>query len=150
MCGIKREESSLPTVHRRNHPAYQPSSLDVVDKYNQKPRNTSRNQGTNMNQQAVPKENKSMVFTKKSKRTSPGLVAQLDRVLSQFAKVVGSIPSQGTCKNQPVDTPVSATTDRCVCLSLSLPSSLPLPHFLSFSLKSISKNLRKKNHQENV
>lgn len=80
--GRRREGSSLSTVHRRNHPAYQPSSRDVVDKYNQKLRNSSRNQGTSMNKQAVPKENKSVVFTKKCGRTSPGLVAQLVRALS--------------------------------------------------------------------
>ena len=33
----------------------------------------------------------------------PDWVAQLIRALSQYAKVMGSIPSQGTCKNQPMN-----------------------------------------------
>ena len=34
---------------------------------------------------------------------SPGWVAQLVRVLSQYAKVVGLISGQGTYKNQPMN-----------------------------------------------
>ena len=33
----------------------------------------------------------------------PGQVAQLVRASSQCTKVVGSIPAQGTCKNQPMN-----------------------------------------------
>ena len=50
----------------------------------------------------------------KGKEKSPGCVAQLVRALSQNAKVVGSIPDQGTYKNQPI---VKASV-RCSSLSL--------------------------------
>ena len=35
--------------------------------------------------------------------TGPGWLAQLLRVSSQYAEVVGSISSQGTYKNQPMN-----------------------------------------------
>lgn len=47
--------------------------------------------------------------------------------LPRCTRVVGSIPDQGTYRNQPVNIPVSGTTDRCF--------SLP-PHFLPFSAPS--------------
>lgn len=34
---------------------------------------------------------------------SPGSVSQLVRALSQYTKVVGSMPGQGTCKDQPMN-----------------------------------------------
>ena len=37
---------------------------------------------------------------KKNTRIGPGWVAQLVRALSHFVKVAGSIPSQGSYKNQ--------------------------------------------------
>ena len=37
------------------------------------------------------------------KDIGPGQVAQLARVLPRYAKVAGSIPSQGTYKNQPTN-----------------------------------------------
>ena len=43
-----------------------------------------------------------MVFPVR-KTESFGRAAQLVKVLSPYAKVMGSIPSQGTCKNQPVN-----------------------------------------------
>ena len=52
------------------------------------------------------------------KKPCPGRVALLVRALSQYAKVVGSIPGQGTHKNQPVNASVSGTTNRCFSLSL--------------------------------
>ena len=33
----------------------------------------------------------------------PGLIAQLVGASSQYVKVVGLIPGQGTCKNQPMN-----------------------------------------------
>ena len=46
----------------------------------------------------------------------PGWVAQLVRALSQYSKVVGSIPGKVTFENQPVNTQINGTTE----LSLSL------------------------------
>ena len=66
---------------------------------------------------------------------SSGCVAQLVRALSQYAKVVGVILSQGTCKNRPVNAQISGRTNRC--LSLSLP-----PHFLSLSNQLKIKNIQ--------
>ena len=39
----------------------------------------------------------------KNKETGPGQVAQLVRATSWYAKVAGSIPGQGTYKNQPTN-----------------------------------------------
>ena len=66
----------------------------------------------------------------------PGWVAQLVRMLSWYAKVVGSIPGQGTCKNQPMN-------NKLIFLSFSL--CLPLSPCLLFSLflKSRNKNFKK-------
>ena len=50
-----------------------------------------------------------------------GLVAQLVRVSSQYAKVPGRIPGQGTYKTEPINASVSGTPSRC--LSLSLPQN---------------------------
>ena len=47
----------------------------------------------------------------------PGQVAQLVRAPSRYAKVVGSIASQGTCKNQPMNTQISGTTNPYFSLS---------------------------------
>ena len=41
---------------------------------------------------------------REKERFGPGLVAQLVRVPAQYAKVAGSIPGQGTNKNQPMNT----------------------------------------------
>ena len=41
------------------------------------------------------------------------------RPSSQYAKIVGLIPSQGTYKKQPVNTPIRGTTNRCFSLFLS-------------------------------
>ena len=56
-----------------------------------------------------------------------GWVAQLVEALSQYAKVVGSIPNQGIYKEQPINAWISGTTNRCFSLSFFL------------SLKSIKK-----------
>ena len=42
---------------------------------------------------------------------SPGWVVQLVVVLSQYAKVAGSKPGQGTYKNQPMSTWIGEMTD---------------------------------------
>ena len=46
----------------------------------------------------------------------PGQVAQLVRASSLYAKVVGSIPSQGN-NNQPVNASISVTRNQCFSLS---------------------------------
>lgn len=46
-------------------------------------------------------------------------------MLSQFSKVVGSIPDQGTYKNQLMNAPINGTTNPSS--SLSPPSSEKLP-----------------------
>ena len=46
-------------------------------------------------------------------------VAQMVRVLTQYARVVGSIPSQGTYKNPPMSASVHGTTDPSFSLSPS-------------------------------
>ena len=62
----------------------------------------------------------------------PGQVAQLVGVLSCYTKFGGSIPGQGTYKNQQINAYISETTNQCLSLS---------PSFLaSLSLKSIYKN----------
>ena len=68
----------------------------------------------------------------------PGPVAQLVRVSTQYAKVVGSIPGQDTYKNQPMNASIHETTN-----SLS-----PSP---SLSLKSVLKIKNKlKNEKEGL
>ena len=42
------------------------------------------------------------------------------RASSWYTKVVGSIPGQGTYKNQPMSVSISGTTNRCLFLSLPL------------------------------
>ena len=46
-----------------------------------------------------------------------GRLAQLVRVLSQYAKVAGSILGQGTYKKQPMNAQISGTTNWCFSLS---------------------------------
>ena len=46
--------------------------------------------------------------------TSP--IAQLVRASSRYAKAAGSIPSQGTYKNQPMNAEISRTTNQCFYL----------------------------------
>ena len=58
-----------------------------------------------------------------NKKMSPGQVAQLVTVSSQYAKVMGSIPGQGIYKKQPMNAQISET-NKSVSLSLSLPVSL--------------------------
>lgn len=58
---------------------------------------------------------------KETKARGPGWVSQLVRASSRYTKVAGSIPSRGTCKNQPVDARISGTTNGWVP-----PPSLPL------------------------
>ena len=48
----------------------------------------------------------------------PGRVAQLVRAVSWYPKVVGSIPRQGTYKNQPMNAQISGTTSQCFSLFL--------------------------------
>lgn len=55
-----------------------------------------------------------------SSRPWPG---SLVIVLSQYAKVVGSIPIQDTYKNQSMNAQTSGTTDRCFSLFPSLSKS---------------------------
>ena len=47
----------------------------------------------------------------------PGQVAQLVRASSWYTMVVGSIPGQGTYKNQPMNASVHGTTNQCFSLS---------------------------------
>ena len=47
------------------------------------------------------------MFTKMS--NSPGRVVQLDGALCQSAKVAGSVPAQGTYKNQPMSASINGT-----------------------------------------
>ena len=74
-----------------------------------------------------------------------GWAAQLVRVSSWHAKVVGSIPGQGTYKNQPVSAWIIGTRNWCFSLSLSLSLSLStVPRATppkSISLKSIFKKV---------
>ena len=60
------------------------------------------------------------------KARGPVQVAQFVGVLSQYAKVVGLISSQGTYKNQPTNASIRGTTNQCF-FSLSL--------YLKFNLK---------------
>ena len=46
----------------------------------------------------------------------PGRVAQWVTVLFQYAKVAGSIPGRGTYKNEPMNAPVSGTTNHSLSL----------------------------------
>ena len=52
----------------------------------------------------------------KSVRLCPGQVAQLVGVLSPYTRVPGSIPGQGTYKNQPMSASMNETTNRCLSL----------------------------------
>ena len=54
----------------------------------------------------------------KVRNDGPGLVAQLVRAPFWYVKVVGSIPGQGTYKNQPMNAWMSRTTNWCLSLSL--------------------------------
>ena len=47
----------------------------------------------------------------------PGQVAQLVRASSWYAKVTGSIPSQGICENQQMNTYIRGTINRCFSFS---------------------------------
>ena len=79
---------------------------------------------TTMNQQVESLSKDTKIIFKKPNRNS-GQVAQLVRVAGWYAKVVGSIPGQGTYKNQPANAQISGTTNQCFFLS-SPPSSLSL------------------------
>ena len=57
---------------------------------------------------------------------SPGWVVQWSEPLPRYVKVVGSIPGQGTYKNQPMNASVSGTTNQCFSPSLSFSAFLPL------------------------
>ena len=57
----------------------------------------------------------------KTQRGSPGWVAQLVRVLSQYAKVVGLILHQATYKNPPMNASVRAKPNWCFSLSPPFP-----------------------------
>ena len=61
-----------------------------------------------------------------------GQTGQWVRVLCSHAKAAGSIPGQGTYRNQPMNASVSGTTNQSLSLALCV--------FLLFSLKSILKN----------
>ena len=50
--------------------------------------------------------------------SGPGQVAHLVRASSLYAKVAGSIPSQGTDKNQPMNPRMGGGTNPCFSLSL--------------------------------
>ena len=60
----------------------------------------------------------------KARKGCPGRVAQLVGASSLYAKVAGSVPTQGTYKNQPKNWRISEIANRCVSLSLSLSLSL--------------------------
>ena len=75
-------------------------------------------------------------FLARNISSSPGWVAQLVRASSQYIKVVGSIPGQGTDKNQLANAEISRTTNRCLFLSLSLPPT-------SSSLSQINQSIKK-------
>ena len=47
----------------------------------------------------------------------PGQIAQLIRGSFHYAKVVGSIPSEGTYKNQSINAYMSGTANQCFFLS---------------------------------
>ena len=57
---------------------------------------------------------------------SPGCAAQLVRVSSWCAQVVGSNSGEGVEEGQPMNAKISRTTGQCFFLSLSLSSSLSL------------------------
>lgn len=48
--------------------------------------------------------------------SGPGWVTEAVRALSQYAKAAGSIPGQGTYKNQPLDVRMSEATNQCLSL----------------------------------
>ena len=54
----------------------------------------------------------------------PGWVGQLVKALSQYTKVVGSIPSLGIYRNQPISAQVEQQIDVSLSLTLPLPSSV--------------------------
>ena len=56
----------------------------------------------------------------KAGRWGPGWVAQLVRASSQYTKVAGSIPGQGTRKTQPMNASVHGAANRSISLSLFL------------------------------
>ena len=56
----------------------------------------------------------------KSQKGHPVRVAQLVRASLQYAKVVGSIPGQGTYKKQAMNAKISGTTNRCFSLKKSI------------------------------
>ena len=60
-------------------------------------------------------------------------------VLSQYAKVAGSKPGQGTYKNQPMSTWIGEMTDGCFSLPLS-PSTF-LSHFKINKYKNLKAHL---------
>lgn len=46
----------------------------------------------------------------------PGQVVKLVKALPGYVKVVGSIPSEGTCENQAMNTYISRTTNQPLSL----------------------------------
>ena len=55
--------------------------------------------------------------------------------------MVGSIPGQGTYKNQPTNVKMNGTTNRCVSLSLGLSLSL----YLCLKINKLKKERERKN-----
>ena len=90
----------------------------------------------------------------------PGWVAHLVRASSQYAKVVGSIPSQDTYHNQLMNAWISVTTHQCFSLSLKpvikiyiyhfFQGSLPLPPDKNTSMPFVSSMTWMSSHQEAV